>query len=402
MPAPYSLHTIVNVFRCVAKLIHQNPDYLKAEGVFRASGSSVATEQLIEELALNQFTVIRLQNYVIQNDIPIPARLYSALGMLPVVLKDKVLINPEAPVLLQFSTRLKDLLHAELDESSKRAECLLLLTTFIESLLTSPVLDYQRAGEILYHFGYMMHHAARLHETNRMTARVLAMILVPVLTDVLSLFSGKDDMIGLAQFMEQFTPGLTAFISDARNSQHFSERYADMMPHLAKTRSDMVAKLNQMKQKTSGIYTTPIQNKMMRASLLQSQIASLTDELSNPKIHRKSKKKLKKQIHKLQEERTRLDLKINVLIEKIALMNQQQKQLTSDIRVLSSSGEAISEASSSQPDSSLPLLEASVSSVSFETNFFGFFSRLPSEDAEIRQAIHDLEQYYPNEKPPAI
>ncbi|HCU5990293.1 TPA: hypothetical protein OUZ71_001147, partial [Legionella pneumophila] len=50
MPPPYSTHVIVNVFRCVAQLVSQNPELLNWPGVFRLAGSREESEKLLEQV----------------------------------------------------------------------------------------------------------------------------------------------------------------------------------------------------------------------------------------------------------------------------------------------------------------------------------------------------------------
>lgn len=57
MPPPYSTHVIVNVFRCVAQLVSQNPGLLNWPGVFRLAGSREESEKLLEQVINDNFSV---------------------------------------------------------------------------------------------------------------------------------------------------------------------------------------------------------------------------------------------------------------------------------------------------------------------------------------------------------
>ncbi|HBC0466878.1 TPA: hypothetical protein I8Y90_000906 [Legionella pneumophila] len=366
MPAPYSTHVIVNVFRCVAQLVSQNPDLLNRPGVFRLAGSREETEKLLEQIIDENFSVENLADYIVEDGQINNLHLNNVLGMLPLVLKESVLLKNGDPLLSHFITELKNLLNSDRRDIENTGVIVQLLDNFIDSLLLSKILDHQRVGEILYHYCYLMHTAGSFHETNLMTWENLAIIMAPHFTNEFGLCPAED-LLGLIQFTNQLKPILECFIAHTDIGIPFKERHADKLEHLANTRHTIIEKLTHMGSESRRIVVAPMKSLMLQASMLRAQIDAVKTQLKDSSLKKKNKKELNRQLEGLTEELEKLNIEISELTSKIKKMNHGHAKIKEEIRVISRSEDAVSTHATQQSDAS----SSSSSSVRVQLGIFG-------------------------------
>ncbi|AMP89560.1 RhoGAP domain-containing protein [Legionella pneumophila] len=365
MPPPYSTHVIVNVFRCIAQLVSQNPELLNRVGVFRLAGSREEVEKLLEQVIDKNFSVENLADYILEDGQINNLHLNNVLGMLPLVLKESVLLKTKDPLLNHFMTELKNLLGSENNVENTDA-IVQLLDKFIDSLLLSKILDHQRVGEILYHYCYLMHTAGGFHETNLMTWENLAIIMAPHFTNEFGLYPAED-LLGLIQFTNQLKPILECFIAHPDSGIPFKERHADKLEHLANTRHTIIEKLTYMGSESRRIVVAPMKSLMLQASMLRAQIDAVKTQLKDSSLKKKNKKELNRHLEELTEELEKLNIDISELTSKIKKMNHGHAKIKDEIRVISRSEDAVSTHPTQQSDA----LSSSSSSVRVQLGIFG-------------------------------
>ncbi|HAU0852503.1 Dot/Icm T4SS effector MavB [Legionella pneumophila serogroup 1] len=366
MPPAYSTHVIVNVFRCVAQLVSQNPELLNWPGVFRLAGSREESEKLLEQVINDNFSVGSLACYILEDGQINNLLLNNVLGMLPLVLKESVLLKAEDPLLKLFMTELKNLLGSEKNNVENTDPIVQLLSKFIDSLLLSKILDHQRVGEILYHYCYLMHTAGVFHETNLMTWENLAIIMAPHFTNEFGLYSAED-LLGLIQFTNQLKPILECFIAHPDSGIPFKERHADKLEHLVNTRHTIIEKLTHMGSESRRIVVAPMKSLMMQASMLRAQIDAVETQLKDSSFKKKDKKELNRQLEKLTEELEKLNIEISESTSKIKKMNHGHAKLKEEIRAISRSEDAVSTHATQQSGAS----SSSSNSVRIQLGIFG-------------------------------
>ncbi|HAT1772181.1 TPA: hypothetical protein JBL19_02255 [Legionella pneumophila] len=366
MPPPYSSHVIVNVFRSVAQLVSQNPELLNRPGVFRLAGSREESEKLLEQIIDENFSVQNLADYIVEDGQINDLHLNNVLGMLPLVLKESVLLKTGDPLLKHFTTELKNLLGSDKSDVENTDVIVQLLDNFIDSLLLSKILDHQRVGEILYHYCYLMHTAGGFHETNLMTWENLAIIMAPHFTNEFGLYPAED-LLGLIQFTNQLKPILECFIAHPDSGVPFKERHADKLEHLANTRHTIIEKLTHMGSESRRIVVVPMKSLMLQASMLRSQIDAVETQLKDSSLKKKNKKELNKQLGELTEELEKLNIEISELTRKIKKMNHGHAKIKEEIRVISRSEDAVSTHATQQSGAS----SSSSSSVRVQLGIFG-------------------------------
>lgn len=383
MPGPYSTHIIVNVFRCVSQLVFQLPDLLNSPGVFRIAGSKEESEMLLERIIANDFNLEILTDYVIESGRVNNLHLNNILGMLTLVLKESVLLNPEDTLLTVFTKELKTLLNSDISKVENKKAATQLLDHFIDSLLLSKILDHQRVGEILYHYCYLMHTAGNFHESNRMTWENLAIILAPHFTDELGLYPAED-LLGLTQFTNQLRPMLEYFIAHPNTGIPFKERHANKLEHLADTRHTVIEKLTNMGEVARKQVTTPMKSLMLQASMLQAQVDVVENQLKNSSLKRNDKKELTRQLIELTEELKKINLEISELTGKIKIMNHDSSVLHEEIRMISRSEDAVRKPHTQQSVASSSKIS---SSIRIELGIFG--NNQPTSSAYLAPATEE-------------
>lgn len=383
----YSTHDIVNVFRCIARLIQDMPELLDNVGVFRLAGSKSSSQKLLKQLIHGQFDWTLLKTYVFEQDKIDSAHLNDILSMCNNVLTDTVLLSSTDSMLAPFAKSLHTLLNSDASINDINSAAVTLIDDFINALLLSNSVEYQRIGEILYHYCYLMHTAARYAETNKMSANNLAIILAPHFTTELELFT-SDDLLSLVHFsMEKLTPILELYISDEKTSSHFTVRHADKLEHLRETRLKIIDKLNEMKAASRKCTVDPMRALMIHSKNLTNQISQLELNLHTESLKKDEKKQLKRQIKTLHSELHELDLELITLKTQIEEMNIAHAALLDTSQKLSLSTGRFSSVSSS---SSQEAKSSSSSSNVTDVLQFGIFSDSPttiSDEDDIAQLV---------------
>ncbi|VEB38712.1 RhoGAP domain-containing protein [Legionella cherrii] len=333
MPGPYNTQIIVNVLRSLTQLVSQHPELLKTSGVFRVAGAKEETEKLLEQLISEQFDGAILSNYVMKENKVNSEHLHNSLGMIPAVLKNRLLLDSKDNLLINFSKNLKLLLGVQQKKNITKAANQL-LDEFICDLLQSKRIDHQRAGEIIYHYCYLMHQAGTFQETNRMTYHNLAIIMAPRLTQDLDLFPATD-LLGLSGFLSQLTPVLENYISDDSWNKDFKERHADKLEHLATTSHAIREKLEHMRESSKTVVLVSMKNLVTQATNIKNQINSIEKQLQHDSLKRKEKKALHKELEQLKEEQTELNLKVSELAHQIPSLNRGYQQIQEEIDLMS-------------------------------------------------------------------
>lgn len=337
-----SNHQIVNIFRAVAELISVHPELLKAQGVFRMSGSKSEVEQLFALMIENDFNVEILTDHIFEEGTINSMKLFNVLGLLPLILKNKILLSYDDAILKTFSHELDLLLHSGNDLFEQNSKAAQLLDNFINSLLLSHNIEHQRVGEILYHYCYLMHTAANFYESNLMNSTNMAIILAPHFTSELELFI-SEDLVALTQFtMEILTPALTVYLESEMTRDHFKVRHADKLEHLTATRLALVEKLKEMKEASRKIITDPIRNLMLEAKNINSQIREIEAQLQDSSLKRKDKRALMVQLDDLKEEYALMTSQIVELNIQVGEMNDRHSSIHTHIRALNLSSQSIS------------------------------------------------------------
>lgn len=332
MPGPYNNQIIVNVFRSIVQVVSLHPELLKTPGVFRIAGDKEETEKLLEQLISEQFNVDILSHYVMEDNQVHGEHLHIILGMIPAVLKNSPILDSKESILIDFSKNLKLLLNTQQKkESTNMANQL--FDEFMQALLLSKRVDYQRAGEIIYHYCYLMHQAGTFHNTNRMTYHNLAIIMAPRLTQDLNLFPATD-LLALSGFLSKLTSVLEQYINDVSWDQDFKERHADKLEHLANSNHAIRGQLEHMRDASRTIVLTSMKSLMMQATKLEGQIDALAKQLDHSN-KRRVKKALNKELKQLKEELKELNLKISELAHKIPTMNRGYQKIQEELDLIS-------------------------------------------------------------------
>lgn len=318
----YTPHEIVNTFRCVSMLIQQSPELLDHKGVFRIAGSRPAAEDVLKNLINSNFNWHILRHYVYSDEQINHYQVHNVLSSLNLVLKDAILLLSSDDVLRPLKTGLNSMLHTEdlsLDEITTGAS---LLDNFISSLLLSKSLEYQRIGEILYHYCYLMHIAALYEESNLMTARNLAIILAPHFTTELELFI-TDDLMKLTEFtMGKLVPILEFYLSSSLTTHHFSIRHADKLSHLIETRHVIMNRLMDLKMASKKQTVEPLRELIVQVTHMEQQKNQLTTKIHDEPHCRSERKALQEQLYQLQATIDELNQELILLRDQLEAMNQ--------------------------------------------------------------------------------
>ncbi|WP_298624358.1 RhoGAP domain-containing protein [uncultured Legionella sp.] len=331
----YSTHDIVNVIRCIARLVQDMPELLNNVGVFRLAGSKTASQALLNQLIAQNFDWMLLKEHVLVQGKIDSDCLNDILSMVSTVLKNIVLLNATDSMLAPFAKSLHAILDSDRPDKDKNPAAATLIDDFINELLLSNSIDYQRTGEILYHYCYLMHTAATYQETNKMNAHNLAIILSPHFTSELELFI-SDDILSITQFsISKLTPVLGLYIGDERTSEHFTVRHADKLEHLRETRSKIIDKLNEMKAANKKCTVDLMRSMMINSKELTEQIGTLEFTLQTESLTKDKKKQLKNQLEELQSNLQELNLKLMTLREQIDEMNTAHASLFDTAQKLS-------------------------------------------------------------------
>ncbi|CAM2903674.1 RhoGAP domain protein (GTPase activator of small GTPases) [Legionella steigerwaltii] len=332
MSGPYNTQIIVNVFRSIAHLVSLHPELLKTQGVFRVAGAKEDTEKLLEQLISEYFDVNILIHYVMEDNKVYSEHLHNILGMIPAVFKNSPILDSKDSLLINFSKKLKLLLNSQQEKDITNAANQL-FDKFIHELLLSKRVDHQRAGEIIYHYCYLMHQAGIFQDTNLMTYHNLAIIMAPRLTQDLGLFPASD-LLGLSGFLSQLTSVLENYITDENWNKDFKERHADKLEHLSKTSHSIREQLEHMRESSRAVVLVSMKNLTMQASKLKDEIDTIEKQLQDdPK--RKVKKALTKQLRRLKEEQNELNLKVSELSQKIPTLNRGYQKIQEEIDLVS-------------------------------------------------------------------
>ncbi len=340
MAGPYNTHHIVNVFRSIVQLISQYPELLKTQGIFRIPGSKEEIERLLEQLICDHFNVEALSHYIMNENTVNNEHLHNVLGMISTVLKGSQLLASTDDLLVSFSKKLKPLLDSPQEEDLKNTIAAQLFDNFINDLLLSKRIDYQRAGEILYHYFHLMHQVGKCQEINRMTYNNLAIIIAPSLTHELSLYTGNN-LLDLTSYVSQLTPVLENYIADTKWGFDFNKYHADKVEHLENTRQSLREQLEHMKEASRKSVTIPMKSFMLQASMIKAQIDAIKEEQQDHSLKKKARKELGKQLDPLKEEQSDLLAKISELAPKIKAMNSGQQQIQKEIDMLTYSGHRV-------------------------------------------------------------
>ncbi|HHF0525800.1 TPA: RhoGAP domain-containing protein [Legionella anisa] len=338
MPGPYNTHVIVNVFRSIVQLVSQNPELLNTPGVFRVAGAKEETQKLLDKLISEQFDVVILSHYVMEQNKVDSERFHNILGMIPAVFKDSQILDSADSHRVIFTKKLKFLLKDQKEENFIKAAQL--FDEFIRDLLLSKKIAHQRVGEILDHYCYLMHQAGMLQDANLMTYTNLAIIMAPRLTEVLGLFL-ETDFLGLSGFISQLTPVLENYITDEKWNCDFKERHTDKLEHLARTRHSIRDQLEHMKEASRDAVTVPMNSLMLQTAALNAQIEAIEKQRHNHSLKRKAKKELSKQLKQLKAEMNELNLRISELMPQISMMNRGCQKIQEEINLITLSGDGI-------------------------------------------------------------
>lgn len=359
----YSTHDIVNVFRSITRLVQDTPESLNIVGVFRLAGSKSSSQKLLEQLIRHQFDWTLLKTYIHVEERIDSDRLHDMLGMCTTVLADTVLLSSADNVLEPFAKSFHTVLNSDASNIDKNSAAVTLLDDFIDTLLLSNSIEYQRTGEIIYHYCYLMHTAATYLETNRMSARNLAIILAPHFTTELELFI-SDDLLSLAHFsMEKLTPVLELYISNERTGSPFTIRHADKLEHLRETRLKIIDKLCALKAANKQCTVEPMRELMIHSKGLADQISKLETNLHTKVLKKELKRQLKNHLEELKDNIQELDLKIIRLKDQIEEMNIAHASLLDTTQKLSLSAERIFSVSSRSNDADSSSSTSNVSDV---------------------------------------
>ncbi|KTC90494.1 GTPase [Fluoribacter dumoffii] len=337
MPGPYNTQIIVNVFRSIIQLVTQHPALLGTPGVFRVAGAKEETAKLIDQLISEQFSVKVLSDYVLKKDKVITDHLHDVLGMIPAIVKNRTLIDPRDNLLIDFSKNLNLLLNTQQTKDITK-EAKQLFDNFIDKLLLSKRADHQRAGEILYHYCYLMHQAGLFQESNLMTPHNLAIIMAPRLTQDFGLFPSTD-LLSLSGFLSELTSVLENYIIDEKWDQEFKERHADKLENLANTNHSIREQLEHMRSASKKMVSVSMKNLLDQSLNLKNKIDVIEKQQQDSSTKKKEKKELSKQLRRLKDERTELNLKISALTEKMPLMNRGYDEVQEEIDLISLSEE---------------------------------------------------------------
>ena len=317
----YSTHEIVNVFRCVSLLIQHHPELLDIKGIFRITGSKPDTEELLKQLIDQNFDWNLLEQYVFVNHQINSDNVHNTIGMFNCVLKDSLLLNTTDDLLADFTKKLQQVLSAENLNSDSLSDSIYLLDEFINKLLLSKSLEHQRIGEMLYHYCYLMHRASSFEETNKMSARNLAIILAPHLTSELELVA-TDNLLILTEFtMGKLVPILESYINSELTDSPFSVRHADKIEHLIETRHFIMHKLIEMKVANKKQTVDPMVELMVQVKAMQNQEEQLKIKIHEEQHNHDEKKDSKKQLKQLKKDIEELNQEIIALRDQIEEMN---------------------------------------------------------------------------------
>ncbi|MBL7480924.1 RhoGAP domain-containing protein [Legionella bononiensis] len=317
----YSTHEIVNVFRCVSLLIQHHPELLDNKGIFRITGSKPDTEELLKQLIDQNFDWNILEQYVFVNQQINSDNVHNTIGMFNCVLKDSLLLDTTDDLLAGFTKKLQQLLSAGDLNSDSLSDAVYLLDEFINKLLLSKSLEHQRTGEMLYHYCYLMHRASSFEETNKMSARNLAIILAPHLTSELELVA-TDNLLVLTEFtMGKLVPILESYINSELTDHPFSVRHADKIGHLIETRHFIMNKLMEMKVANKKQTVDPMVELMVQVKEMQNQKEQLEINIHDEPHDHDEKKNLKKQLKQLKKDIEELNQEIIALRDQIEEMN---------------------------------------------------------------------------------
>ncbi len=331
----YSIHDIVNVFRSIARLVQNMPHMLDTMGVFRIGGSKLIAQQRVKELIDSQFDWESLKDYILTEHQINSDCVHNIMTMCNIVLKNAILLNANDPLLAPFAKKLHALLDTEKADDEKHETAMMHIDQFINSLLLSHSIDYQRIGETLYHYCYLMHTAATYEDTNKMGAHNLAIIMSPHFTYELELFH-SEDLLSLTKFsMEKLTPVLELYIRDERTASHFLIQHADKLEHLKETRLKIIDKLREMKAANRKYTVEPMKDLMNQSKELIDQTSLLQKKLKTEHLEKNETKQIKKKLHELQFQLAELESQIIVLKEKIDEMNFAHASLLAEIQKLS-------------------------------------------------------------------
>lgn len=317
----YSTHEIVNTFRCVALLMQRYPELLNNQGIFRITGSKSETEELLKQLIDQGFNWNILEQYLFANEQSNSDNVHNTLGMFNLVLKDTLLLDTSDEMLSVFTKKLHRLIGSGDLNGDIISEAIFLLDEFIDKLLLSKSLEHQRTGEMLYHYCYLMHMASSFETTNKMSAKNLAIILAPHLTNELELLA-TDNLLTLTEFtMGKLVPILERYISSPLTDKPFSVRHADKLNHLIETRHIIMDKLIEMKAANKKQTIDPMRELMVHISEMEHQKAELSTKIHDEPHDYCEKRHLKKQLKKLNSDIDELNLEIITFRDQIEEMN---------------------------------------------------------------------------------